>query len=168
MKQILESYTYYNLWANKRIIEMLRENIGQIDAEVKSSFPTMRKTLHHIWGAEDLWHQRLCEAPKPQTPAWDFAGEFEDAIRRFLSVSEEFQKLVAGNDDAWLTATVNYKDIRGNAYSNQRWKMIHHCMNHSTYHRGQLVTMLRETGATKILSTDFIAYLREKEANQLL
>jgi len=39
--------------------------------------------------------------------------------------------------------------------------MIMHCMNHSTYHRGQIITLLRELGATEIPGTDMIAYIRE-------
>ena len=57
----------------------------------------------------------------------------------------------------------NYKDTRGNSHTNTHWEMIMHCMNHSTYHRGQIVTILREGGVTTIPSTDLIAYLREKK-----
>jgi uncharacterized damage-inducible protein DinB len=34
--------------------------------------------------------------------------------------------------------------------------------NHATYHRGQLVTMLRQIGAEKIPATDFAAFVRLK------
>ena len=59
MKQLLENYTSYNLWANKRIAEMLRENSAAADKEIKSSFPSLKKTLCHIWGAEDFSQIRL-------------------------------------------------------------------------------------------------------------
>jgi len=33
--------------------------------------------------------------------------------------------------------------------------------NHSTYHRGQLVTMMRQLGETNVPVTDFIAFARK-------
>jgi uncharacterized damage-inducible protein DinB len=33
-----------------------------------------------------------------------------------------------------------------------------HVVNHSTYHRGQLVTLLRQTGFTQLSSTDLATY----------
>ncbi|WP_223233283.1 DinB family protein [Chitinophaga sp. CF418] len=33
-------------------------------------------------------------------------------------------------------------------------------MNHSTYHRGQLVNMLRQVGFTQLSSTDLATYYR--------
>ena len=35
-------------------------------------------------------------------------------------------------------------------------------MNHGTYHRGQLITMLRQTGVTNLPATDLIVYYREQ------
>ncbi|MGZ3851281.1 MAG: DinB family protein [Flavisolibacter sp.] len=40
--------------------------------------------------------------------------------------------------------------------------MLLHAFNHGTYHRGQLVNMLRQLGVDKIPGTDFIAWSRRK------
>ena len=40
---------------------------------------------------------------------------------------------------------------------------LQHVVNHGTYHRGQVVTMLRQLGA-EALTTDLIAYYRERQA----
>ncbi len=53
--------------------------------------------------------------------------------------------------------------IDGTAYFNSVEEIIMHVMNHGTYHRGQLITMLRMVGFTAVESTDFIRYLRMKE-----
>lgn len=164
MKQTLQNLTSYNLWANKRMIGMLRENEPRIDQVVKSSFPTLRKTLHHIWGAEELWYKRLHGESLPYIPAWDFEGSFEEAEVRFIAVSKLIQDLITQKDEKFLMQSCSYNDTRGNAHINTHWEMIMHCMNHSTYHRGQVVTMLRETGVVKIIGTDLILYFREKEA----
>ncbi|HEU5394788.1 MAG TPA: DinB family protein [Candidatus Methylomirabilis sp.] len=38
---------------------------------------------------------------------------------------------------------------------------MQHVVNHSTYHRGQVITMLRQLGA-KPVATDLIAYYRQQ------
>jgi len=161
MKHILQNYISYNLWANKRIAEMLIENKASADRELKSSFPSIKKTLCHIWGAEELWQMRLKGQSLPHVPGFDFAGSIEEAIEKMLGVSASFNELLTAKDEAYLQTACTYKDTRGNTHTQPHWEMIMHCMNHSTYHRGQIITMLRETGATKILSTDMIMYFRE-------
>jgi uncharacterized damage-inducible protein DinB len=44
--------------------------------------------------------------------------------------------------------------------SNLLAPILQHVVNHSTYHRGQIATMLRQLG-TKAIPTDLIAYHRE-------
>lgn len=161
MKQLLENYTSYNLWANQRITEMLLENKSSADKEIKSSFPTLKKTLCHIWGAEELWQMRLKGTSLPYIPGFDFSGSLEEAIDKSLAVSSSFKDLIAQSDEAYLQTLSSYTDTRRNTHTQPHWEMIMHCMNHSTYHRGQIVTMLREVGATKIMSTDMSVYFRE-------
>ena len=55
-----------------------------------------------------------------------------------------------------------FKLLNGTEDSRPRSKMIHHCMNHSTYHRGQIVTMARNFGLTDTPSTDYMKYVRIK------
>ena len=42
---------------------------------------------------------------------------------------------------------------------------MQHVANHATYHRGQVVTMLRQLGA-KAVSTDLVFWDRERAAKQ--
>jgi uncharacterized damage-inducible protein DinB len=41
------------------------------------------------------------------------------------------------------------------------WQCLQHVANHSTYHRGQITTMLRQLGA-KPAGTDLIGFYRER------
>jgi uncharacterized damage-inducible protein DinB len=56
---------------------------------------------------------------------------------------------------------VTYKDLKGNEYSQPLWQMMQHLVNHSTYHRGQVVTMLRQLGA-KPIGMDLVVFYRER------
>jgi uncharacterized damage-inducible protein DinB len=42
------------------------------------------------------------------------------------------------------------------------WQMLQHVVNHATYHRGQVTTLLRQLGATPPKSQDLIAFYRER------
>jgi len=51
----------------------------------------------------------------------------------------------------------------GKQTSGPLWTMLQHVANHSTYHRGQITTMLRQLGA-RAVGTDLIAFYRERAA----
>ncbi len=46
-------------------------------------------------------------------------------------------------------------------YSNPMWQSLQHVVNHGTYHRGQVITMLRQLGA-KPIQTDLMHFYRER------
>ena len=58
---------------------------------------------------------------------------------------------------------IRYKVFTGAEFSNPLWQSLHQLTNHATYHRGQIITMLRQFGA-KPVSTDLIGYYRELAA----
>jgi uncharacterized damage-inducible protein DinB len=91
----------------------------------------------------------------------DGRGGFSEFKKLFLSQSQDFIDYVKTLDDEKLSSGFEYKSTEGTAYENKIWESIHHCMNHSTFHRGQLITMLRNVGYTDLSSTDFITYIRE-------
>jgi uncharacterized damage-inducible protein DinB len=41
-------------------------------------------------------------------------------------------------------------------------EILFHVVNHGTFHRGQMITMLRELGYTSFPSQDLIAFTREQ------
>lgn len=158
-KKLLLQYVTYNHWANHRLASVLLKIDPVLpDKEVKSSFPSLRKTVHHIWDAELAWMSRL----KEETVNWPPSAQFiEPSIDQFLGASKNFIEFVASKEDSYFNGSTSYKNIKGNTFSTPNHGIIMHCMNHSTFHRGQLITMLRELGVSELPSTDLIAFLRE-------
>lgn len=160
MHEIILNYTFYNLWANTKITEVLKKMEPLLlDKEVKNSFPSLRKTIYHIWAAEAVWYKRLHGESPPSLP--EPTKDFPEFTKLFSSCSQSFIDLVKNKDENFLSQICAYKDTRGNSHSNMHWQMIMHCMNHSTYHRGQIITMLKEIGNTQVPTTDLIVYFRE-------
>jgi uncharacterized damage-inducible protein DinB len=44
------------------------------------------------------------------------------------------------------------------------WQMLQHVVNHASYHRGQVTTLLRQLGAAPPKSLDMVAFYREMAA----
>jgi uncharacterized damage-inducible protein DinB len=165
MKQILLAYTQYNLWANKRIIELFSNlDDDMLDKDLGGSFHTIRKTVYHIWGAESIWHQRLNMVEHVSIPQENYVGDFQAACKAWQDVSTMINEFVAKQyDDRGFEHEFAYRALKNTPMKSNVFDAIHHCMNHSTFHRGQLVNYARMIGITKIPSTDYITYCREKK-----
>jgi uncharacterized damage-inducible protein DinB len=135
-------------------------NDSGLDKEITSSFPSLRKTVYHIWDAEYIWIKRLKGESLSDWPSKYFSGNFSEAIDKILSNDGAFLDYVEQLSETQLAELYTYKNVEGKTFTNPGWEMILHCMNHSTYHRGQVVTLLRQLGVKDIPSTDFIAFCR--------
>jgi uncharacterized damage-inducible protein DinB len=162
MKELLTQYAAYNIWANNRIIDAMFElPAGAIDLEMLSSFKTIRETVIHTWSAENMWLQRLNNEPEPVWMAKSFDGSFEEACDNWRDDSHGIAEYVGACSEAKFKEDLHYADLRGNEHTTPVFMVLQHVFNHATYHRGQLVTMMRTAGETKIPGTDFIGFVRE-------
>jgi uncharacterized damage-inducible protein DinB len=62
-----------------------------------------------------------------------------------------------------LDGAMEYQTINFGVYRNALWQSMQHLVNHGTYHRGQVTTLLRQLGARPIL-TDLMHFYRERAA----
>ena len=160
--QILK-LAHYNLWANDKMMQSIIQAGEQAaDSTIESSFNTMRKTLYHIYDAETLWILRLNNQPfEYWPPSRDFKYTLNEFAQVFLSKSKEMMQWIEQCDEQSLTIMCRYHNLKGDPFETPVADILMHCLNHSTYHRGQLITMLRQAGHSKVPGTDFILYCRE-------
>lgn len=163
IESLLKSSASYNLWANSQLVDWLNSKPSEILVrEMPSSFPTLRDTLLHIWGAEEIWHERLMQVPTSIFLSFRFTGTTEDVLEGILKQSKALEAYINDLSDADFQEICTFRLLNGTEDSRTRVKMIHHCLNHSTYHRGQVVTMARNFGLTDPPATDYIKYIRLK------
>jgi uncharacterized damage-inducible protein DinB len=159
----LISLVKYNQWANERICGYINEGGEKIaDTELISSFPTIRKTLFHLWDAQVIWMKRLRGESSNTWPSHNFNGSLKEATELILLNSSDYIQFAEGLIENQHLGDVEFKSLDGTAYHNTIEEIIMHVMNHSTFHRGQLITMLRSAGFTSVGSTDLIRYFRSK------
>lgn len=156
--ELIREYAGYGLWANARFVERLgKEPAGTLDRPVKSSFPSLRATLLHIRDAECAWHLRIRGLP----PRWP-AEEATD-IRTLLTHSAALHDRVRSLTAEDLQRTVHSTTRAGKPFSGRVLSLLMHTFNHSTFHRGQLVTMMRALGLEEVPNTDLLTYQRSLE-----
>jgi uncharacterized damage-inducible protein DinB len=148
----------YDSWANEEVLDAAsRVTPADFTRGLGSSHGSVRDTLTHVVWAEWIWLERWKGAsPTVVFPPADFPSV--DALReRFRSVAAErsaFMRRLTAED---LLQVREYRNLRGEAWRYPLWQQMHHVVNHSTYHRGQVVTMLRQLGAA-VPATDFLVY----------
>lgn len=150
----------YGSWANGLVFaaaEALSEE--QLGASAASSFPSVGATLAHIVGAEWVWLRRWLGESPTAVPSWVPKPSLAELKVQLAAVEAERTSLLAGLSDADLGRVVSYRNLAGQAYADELGGLIRHVVNHSTYHRGQVATQLRQLGVTPP-NTDLITYLR--------
>jgi uncharacterized damage-inducible protein DinB len=85
----------------------------------------------------------------------------KEAINGLLNQSWEWSNWMNRITEEQLQNEFSYKNLKREVFTSGVWQVVHHLFNHGTYHRGQLVTMMRELDATVIPSTDFIQWYRK-------
>lgn len=150
----------YNRWANQRILDNLETTDRErFIRDLGSSYPSIRETLVHIVGSEWVWLSRWNgDSPTGFPDAGDLV-DIPSIRRRWLGVAREVDSFLQALTDERLLADLSYNDTRGRPFSQPLGEQICHVVNHSTYHRGQITTMVRQVNEEPV-STDMIVYLR--------
>lgn len=163
MKALLQRYTAYNLWAHHQIFDALKPLSPELfNTPLNSSFPGIQATLLHIWDAESIWWQRLKLQEQIVVPSLTFNDSPAVLERKILTQAADWAEWVRESQEIQLQHTIQYQDRKGHPLKIQVSEIIQHVVNHTSYHRGQVITLMRQVGLTKIPQTDFGFYVLQK------
>jgi uncharacterized damage-inducible protein DinB len=161
MKTLLQQLAAYNTWANQKLTDLIATlPIELQQKEVTSSFPSLHLTLLHMWSAENVWWQRLKLMENISRPQDYFKGSTIEVIQNLSQQNRMWEEWVNNSSEMSLEHVFKYHNTKREPFKQPTYQMLLHVFNHGTYHRGQLVTMLRNLGQTKIPETDFIVWSR--------
>jgi len=154
----------FHYWARDRAlgaVELLTPE--QYARPMGSSFSSIRDTLNHIYLAEWIWYSRwngVSPTSFPSDEIPDLAtlrskwSELEGKVRAYLDAAGE----------SGMDRVIEYRLMSGTPGASPLWQMVAHVVNHATYHRGQVTTLLRQHNAVPAKSTDMITFFREQPA----
>lgn len=162
MQQLLKDYAAYNHWASQTLTDAVLKMDEPLHQQiVNSSFPNLYATVLHMWDAESIWWQRMEGHAQLLIPSKQFNPTMKEAVNGLLNQSQQWKQWLAGCSEEQLQKEFAYKNLAGESFTSGVWQVVHHLFNHGTYHRGQLVTMMRVLGEKVIPATDFIHWYRK-------
>ena len=162
MKELFVSYASYNSWANGLLLPLIASlSSEQQKQEVKSSFSSLYATVLHMLDAESMWWQRLKLQENIVRPSDSFAGGMNDLSATLQKMDKCWQDWILQASEPMLQHQFIYQNTKRESFKQPIWQMLQHLFNHNTYHRGQLVTLLRQVGVDKIPGTDYIVWCRK-------
>lgn len=165
--QELRTLVDYHYWALDRLLAAVeRLTPDQFTRDLGNSFPSVRDTLAHLQGAEWIWISRFHgETPSAGLPLDRFA-DVAAARAAWRDTERDLRALVERLDDDGTAQSLAYRLLNGTTGVSRVDETVLHLVNHGTYHRGQVTTLLRQLGAPAPASMDFIAFCRERDQGQ--
>jgi uncharacterized damage-inducible protein DinB len=133
----------------------------ELRRDVSTSHGSVWGTLVHIVWGEWLWlgrweHRHHGPGADP-TECCDLAS----LARRCTEIAAAQRVFLDSLNSAALDRRVAYENPPGVAWRYPLAQMLQHVVNHSTYHRGQVTTLLRQLGAPAI-PTDFLIFIDQR------
>ena len=156
----------YHYWARDRLLAAVEPlTAEQFTRDMGNSFKSVRDTLVHIYAAEWAWHSRWQgNSPKALLPSDRFPdlAALRGAWREHEAKMRAFLESLGGSG---IERVFGYTLLSGQEATSVFWHMLQHVVNHASYHRGQVTTLLRQLGAAPPKSMDMITFYRERSAS---
>ena len=144
----------YNTWANRRLLDAARPlSDDRFTRDTGASFGSIHQTLLHILAGEWKWLRFWRGEPYDQA--------FVPTDYPTVAALESHWAIIAADQQtfaAHLTEDQLQRPVAARGRTHTLADTIQHLLNHSTYHRGQVVTLLRQ-GGCRVPSTDFLDFL---------
>ncbi len=138
----------YNYWARDRQLAACAAlSTEQLLRPMGGSFGSLRDTLAHLVMAEWVWLERW-QGRSPRTaPSPEEFPSLEAIDERWRTVERGVRGYLAGLREEELARPLTYVNLKGETWTYPLWRTLVHVVNHQTYHRGQVTTLLRQLGA---------------------
>ncbi|WP_316734816.1 DinB family protein [Pedobacter aquatilis] len=144
---MIEEFIRYTQRADREILDVF--------SAADKNMPDAERLFSHVLNAQHIWVNRVEGLPL-QYEIWQVHSKND-----FESISSDnFEKIEASLAKHDLSDKITYHDSRGNEYQNTVAEMFMQMLNHSTYHRGQIVSMFKKEGITPPV-TDYIYFKRK-------
>jgi len=161
----LQNLVEFSYWARDRVLDAVATiTPEQYTKDLGNSFKSIRDTLVHTYSAEWVWFQRWNGTSPTEGLKFTDYPDVQTLRTAWAQLEAQIRGLIAGLDEPGVTRHYEFRFLNGQPAQGVFWQMFQHVVNHGTYHRGQVTTMLRQIGVPPPKSTDMITYYREKSA----
>ncbi|HEX9941746.1 MAG TPA: DinB family protein [Thermoanaerobaculia bacterium] len=161
---IVRDLLLYMLWADRLMLKAVRgvrpEDLAR-DAGI--SFGSLFGTMAHMLGSQRVWLSRFSGKQFGQLPVLQDFSNLYTWITCWEETAAGIEAFLASLTDEQLAADLTWTNSRGESFTRPLWQPVLHLVNHTTYHRGQVVSLLRQMGY-EAPSTDLVYYFVERAA----
>lgn len=158
-KAYLLELANYNNWTDDTAIEWLNQiNDEQWAQHTASSFSSVKQTVIHLVSAKKIWIDFWTLVSDPVYLSSEFKGSKEELIALWKKASVDLKAFIENFPEENYLQPVTFIYPDGRKGQMIFWQTFLHFINHATFHRGQLVTLLRQTGFVNFSNTDLATY----------
>jgi uncharacterized damage-inducible protein DinB len=151
----------FNAWATNRIFDAVASFPGDdLMRDMKASHGSIHGTLLHLVGAEKIWLSRWMGTPDARLITAAEAPDVSSVRRVWEDTGFALAKFLGAMTDKKLQETFRMTTTTGTVFTHTYSQAIQHVVDHSTYHRGQVVVLIRQLGRTPP-GTGLIVFYRE-------
>lgn len=155
----------YNYWARDRMFAALEAlTPEQLDRDMGNSFKSIRDTVTHVYAAEWVWYSRWQGTSPKALLTTDSFADLAALRTAWVALEAQIRAFVEELGEAGIQRVFAFTLFSGQSGASPFWQMLQHVVNHGSYHRGQVTTMLRQLGAKPPQSLDMIAFYRSQAA----
>ncbi|HEV7786428.1 MAG TPA: DinB family protein [Thermoanaerobaculia bacterium] len=153
------------LWADRLILGAVRPVKSEdLTRDAGVSFRSVLGTLAHTLISQRLWLSRFLGNPLTVLPRLDEYPDLPAWIAGWEEMASQIEAFLAGLSDDQLATPLTWASLPdGAVHTLPLWHAVIHLVNHSTYHRGQVVSLLRQMGYS-VPHTDLIVFFTERAA----
>ncbi|WP_274653428.1 DinB family protein [Paenibacillus humicola] len=156
----------YHVWANKLVFDHVKKlPEGTAETEVQNAFPNVLAVLAHIYAVDEMWLSVIRGATFDEARAVVMRANEEAAEmklggqeRKFDETADKYRAFLADGRDLDRTIPVFHPKI--GEQQALLGELVQHVVNHGTYHRGQVTSILRQLGHAGV-PTDYAFYMFE-------
>ena len=162
--QDLRTLVDFHYWARDRVLDAVAAlTPEQYTRDLGSSFKSVHDTLRHLYLAEWIWYSRWQGESPTAWPPTDAAGDLTALRAAWARQEAELRAFVNRLGADGVHRMFEYRLMNGQPGRSPFAEMLQHLVNHGTYHRGQIATLLRQLGKTPA-STDYLRYIDARGA----
>jgi uncharacterized damage-inducible protein DinB len=161
--QDLQTLLDFHYWARDRMFEALEPLPAEaFTRDLENSFRSVRDTVAHIYAAEWVWYSRWQGRAPTALPSADQFPDLATLRRAWVELEQGVRAFLTELGDTGVGTVMSYTLLSGVSSASPFWHMLQHVVNHASYHRGQVTTLLRQLGAAPAKSCDLITFYRER------
>lgn len=146
---LYQRFAAYNQWMTEKLYTAAAKMDDQSRKQDRGAFfGSAHSTLNHLLFGDRAWMRRFTEIDyEVKGMGVELYSDFGELRAQHLSMAGDIVRFADGLTPEWLAGDLLWKSSVDHVErSRPRWLCVTHLFNHQTHHRGQLSTLLSQSG----------------------